>query len=118
MSLTVVKVGGSLYDLPDLGPRLQRWLPTQDSSRILLVPGGGAAVDVVREFARLHRLSEEDAHWLALHAVTMNAHSWRAAAGTPIVGTRRTRRRVWRSWTAWPSRVPTRLGQSLPHTWR
>ena len=28
MSLTVVKVGGSLFDLPDLGDRLRRWLVT------------------------------------------------------------------------------------------
>jgi aspartokinase-like uncharacterized kinase len=86
MSLAVVKVGGSLYDLPDLGDRLRRWLPTLEASRVLLVPGGGAAVDVVREFTRLHRIGEEDAHWLALRAVAMNAHFLASLLpGTPLV---------------------------------
>jgi aspartokinase-like uncharacterized kinase len=50
------------------------------------VPGGGAAVDVVREFTRLHRIGEEDAHWRALRAVAMNAHFLAGLLpGTPIV---------------------------------
>ena len=36
----VVKVGGSLFDWPELGPRLGRWLKTLPSNRVLLVPGG------------------------------------------------------------------------------
>lgn len=86
MSLAVVKVGGSLYDLPDLGDRLRRWLPTLEAPRILLVPGGGQAADLVRDFTRRHGLSEEEAHWLALRAVGMNAHFLAALLpGTPIV---------------------------------
>ncbi|MCI0459163.1 MAG: hypothetical protein L0Z62_19575 [Gemmataceae bacterium] len=72
-SLTVVKVGGSLYDLADLGPRLRAWLRSL-SGPVLLVPGGGAAVDVVREQDRRHELGEEVSHWLALRALTFNAH--------------------------------------------
>ena len=72
-SLAVVKVGGSLYDLPDLGPRLQAWLQ-QTASAVLLVPGGGPTADVVRDFDRIHRLGEERAHWLALGALQLNAH--------------------------------------------
>lgn len=86
MSLTVVKVGGSLYDLPDLGVRLQRWLRTLDTPRVLLVPGGGAVVEVVRAFASLHRVGEEPAHWLALEGVAMNAHFLAALLpGAPVV---------------------------------
>jgi hypothetical protein len=29
--ITVVKVGGSLYDLPDLGPRLRRFLAAKNA---------------------------------------------------------------------------------------
>jgi aspartokinase-like uncharacterized kinase len=76
-SLTVVKVGGSLYDLPDLGPRLRAWLRSL-SGPVLLVPGGGAAVDVVREQDRRHGLGEEVSHWLALRALTFNALSLQA----------------------------------------
>jgi aspartokinase-like uncharacterized kinase len=70
----VVKVGGSLYDLPDLGPRLRDWLTGLGSWPVLLVPGGGATADVVRELDGRHGLGEEAAHWLALRALSLNAH--------------------------------------------
>lgn len=70
----VVKVGGSLYDLPDLGPRLGQWLSELDTSNVVLVPGGGPAADVVHDLDRRHGLGEEAAHWLALHALILNAH--------------------------------------------
>lgn len=73
MTLTVVKVGGSLYDLPDLGSRLRSWLAALPAPRILLVPGGGAAADVVRDLDRCHQLGEEIAHGLALRSLTLNA---------------------------------------------
>ncbi len=73
-SLTVVKVGGSLYDLPDLAPRLRRWLAAECAGGVLLVPGGGPAANVMREFDRRHHLGEEASHWLALRALSLNAH--------------------------------------------
>jgi aspartokinase-like uncharacterized kinase len=71
--LTVVKVGGSLYDLPDLQSRLRRWLDEQTDGRCLLVPGGGATADAVRRLDAIHSLGDEAAHWLALLALSMNA---------------------------------------------
>lgn len=73
-SLTVIKVGGSLYDLPDLAPRLGRWLAAECAGRVLLVPGGGPAADMVRDLDRRHHLGEEASHWLALRALSLNAH--------------------------------------------
>jgi aspartokinase-like uncharacterized kinase len=64
----VVKVGGSLFDLPDLGPRLEVWLGARRS--VVLVPGGGPTTDVVRALDRTHRLGEEAAHWLALRSIS------------------------------------------------
>jgi aspartokinase-like uncharacterized kinase len=72
--LVVVKVGGSLFDLPDLGPRLQAWLARLSALAVLLVPGGGPTADVVRDLDRRHALGEEASHWLALRALTVNAH--------------------------------------------
>jgi aspartokinase-like uncharacterized kinase len=72
-ALVVVKVGGSLFDWPDLRLRLAEWLAWQFPARLLLVPGGGATADVVRAFDRQHGLGEETAHWLALRALTLNA---------------------------------------------
>jgi aspartokinase-like uncharacterized kinase len=71
---TVIKVGGSLFDLVDLGPRLERWLEAPPSSALVLVPGGGLTADVVRGLDRRHGLGEEAAHWLALRALTLNAY--------------------------------------------
>ena len=73
MTLTVVKVGGSLYDLPDLGARLRTWLKSLTASRILVVPGGGPTADVIREYDHIHALGEVAAHKLALRAMTLNA---------------------------------------------
>ena len=69
----VVKVGGSLYDLPRLGDCLQAWLAERDA-RVLLVPGGGLAADWVRALDAQDDLGSERAHWLALRALTFAAH--------------------------------------------
>jgi aspartokinase-like uncharacterized kinase len=73
-SLAVVKVGGSLYDLPNLGARLRDWLREQlPDRRVLLVPGGGPTVEAIRQLDRTHELGEEFAHWLALRTLSLNA---------------------------------------------
>jgi aspartokinase-like uncharacterized kinase len=72
--LVVVKVGGSLFDLPELGPRLTRWLVQLAPADVLLVPGGGPTADVVRGLDARHGLGEEKSHWLALRALAFNAH--------------------------------------------
>jgi aspartokinase-like uncharacterized kinase len=70
----VVKVGGSLFDLPDLGPRLGQWLTSLPTGEVLLVPGGGPTADVIRDLDRTHGLGEEAGHWLALQALSLNAY--------------------------------------------
>jgi aspartokinase-like uncharacterized kinase len=74
MPSLVVKVGGSLYDMPDLATRLRRWLDMQGVADTLLIPGGGATADVIRAFDERHRLGDERSHWLALRALTLNAY--------------------------------------------
>ncbi len=66
--MLVVKVGGSLYDLPDLGPRLRGFLASLKDVDRLIVPGGGATTDAIRLFDRDHGLGPEQSHWLALCA--------------------------------------------------
>ena len=72
--VTVVKVGESLFDWPELSQRLGRWLGTLSSTTILLIPGGGPIVEFIRNVDRRHHLGEEPAHWLALRALSVNAH--------------------------------------------
>jgi aspartokinase-like uncharacterized kinase len=70
----IAKVGGSLYGLPDLGPRLRAWLRSRGAARVVLVPGGGTAANAIRDYDRVHRLGEEASHWLALRMLAVNAH--------------------------------------------
>jgi aspartokinase-like uncharacterized kinase len=72
---TVVKVGGSLFDLPDLGARLGSWLEELGRTEVVLVPGGGSAVDRIRRLDAELQLGEEKSHWLAVAAMSMNAKS-------------------------------------------
>jgi 5-(aminomethyl)-3-furanmethanol phosphate kinase len=69
----VVKVGGSLFDLPRLGNRLHAWLKEQ-AGRVLVVPGGGPAADWIRDLDVSAHLGAERSHWLALRAMTLAAH--------------------------------------------
>src|SRR5262245_52248453 len=71
--ITIVKVGGSLYDLPDLGPRLRNWLGDNNLTEVILVPGGGPLVDAIRELDCCHQLGEDTCHLLALQAMRLAA---------------------------------------------
>jgi aspartokinase-like uncharacterized kinase len=69
----VVKIGGSLFDCPDLAPRLREWLSVHAARETILVPGGGRLVDIIRDLDRTHGIGDEVAHQMALRALTMNA---------------------------------------------
>jgi aspartokinase-like uncharacterized kinase len=112
--LLVAKVGGSLFDLPDLGDRLRAWLGGRP---VLLVPGGGAPADAIRRLDQTHNLGDATAHWLALRVLSVNAQFLSELLGIPAV----------------PSPTPVRLGVldahafcqadegregALDHSWR
>lgn len=122
---TVWKVGGSLFDLPDLGPRLSRLLHGWGEP-VLLVPGGGPTADLIRRWQPRHGLSEEQAHWLALSAMQLNAEL--LAALLPGSQTVSTREEVAACWSrggipilraeAFCRREEARAPQPLlPHDW-
>ena len=71
--MIVVKVGGSLFDHPALGPALRAFVASLAPAEVLLVPGGGPVADAVRQLDRVHALGEEAAHWLALRALGVTA---------------------------------------------
>jgi aspartokinase-like uncharacterized kinase len=89
-----------------------------------VVPGGGAAADVVRRFDRDHGLGEETAHWLALRALALNAHVLAALLpGAAVVETPEAAARLWPQ-GGLPvldghafARADDRRPGRLPHTW-
>jgi 5-(aminomethyl)-3-furanmethanol phosphate kinase len=87
VSIVVAKVGGSLFDLPDLADRLRQWLAGLRDRSIVLVPGGGAGADVVRRLDEIHRLGDESAHWLALGVARVNAQFLAGLLDMPLIST-------------------------------
>ena len=71
--LSVVKVGGSLLDFPDLPRALTEWLAAQQTARVVLLVGGGPFVDIVRRADRLFAMGEEVSHHLALATMQITA---------------------------------------------
>ena len=76
-SLTVIKVGGSLFDWPELPRRLTELIDARKAAdreeRLVLIAGGGPAADMVRALDRIHGLGDQTAHRLALHAMDLTA---------------------------------------------
>jgi aspartokinase-like uncharacterized kinase len=72
--IRIVKVGGSLFDLPDLADRLRQWLSRQSPAHHVLLAGGGSLVDEVRHWHALRPLDEAAAHWMCVDLLTVSAH--------------------------------------------
>lgn len=71
--LRVLKLGGSLLDLPALADRLRRWIALQPVATNVIVAGGGAVADAIRKANRIHGLNADAAHWLCIYAMELNA---------------------------------------------
>ncbi len=70
----VIKVGGSLYDHPDLASNLAIWAALAGEYRLLFLPGGGPFAESVRAADVRFRLSDSAAHWMAILAMEQYAH--------------------------------------------
>jgi len=72
---TVVKVGGSILREADAFDSVLAALRAgAQSRRLLIVPGGGAFADTVREVDRRLGLPDSAAHWMAVLAMDQHAH--------------------------------------------
>ena len=69
----IVKVGGSLFDLPELNERLEGWLDEQPPATNLLIAGGGPLAQSIRQLDQLHSIGETPAHWLCVRAMGVTA---------------------------------------------
>ena len=72
--IRVVKVGGSLFDLPDLPERLLAWMERQTPAHHVLVAGGGELVETIRKWHRQRALDATAAHWMCVDLMTVSAH--------------------------------------------
>ena len=59
----VVKLGGSLFTLPDLSERLTAWLDQQPDRQTALICGGGPLIDVMRQWDDRFGLESARMHW-------------------------------------------------------
>jgi aspartokinase-like uncharacterized kinase len=66
LSLRIVKLGGSLLDLPGVAERLRTWLAAEPPAATLLVAGGGRLADAIRQAQRVHALDDAASHRLCL----------------------------------------------------
>ena len=71
--MVIFKLGGSLLTLPDLATRVSAVFEQRLGRPCAMLVGGGAAVDVIRDWDRTHALGDEAAHHLALQAMRLTA---------------------------------------------
>lgn len=77
----VIKLGGSLLDLPELASRLADWLADQPARRNVVIVGGGKTVKLLRRWAGLRQWSAEKSHWAAIRVMGINARRLVREAG-------------------------------------
>jgi aspartokinase-like uncharacterized kinase len=131
--LRVVKVGGSLFVLPDLASRIRQWIACQPAAINVLLAGGGELADVIRRADERHKLGESAAHWLCIEAMGVTSN-WLATIGAwPLLDTcerviqLRSEQLVLKEATAdvlvldprpfLKGPEPTVPGPRLPHSW-
>lgn len=118
MNSIVAKVGGSLFDLPELKLLLSKWIDLESPSKILFIGGGGALADAIRAYHSTHQLDEVASHWLAIHTMSINAQFLGKLLGLPVI----------RSTIGWDSNAvldpyetlknDDSQENALPHDWR
>lgn len=69
----VIKVGGSLMDYEHLAGSFRSWLAAQPEAFNVLIAGGGAMADVIRQADSRYRLGEETSHWLCIDLLSVTA---------------------------------------------
>lgn len=125
----VIKIGGSLLDMPDLPERLGPWVEGQGPGWNVHIIGGGRMADEIRQADERYELGEEVSHWLCVDVLRTTARLGKAILrGLPLL----------ESWPSLPFNVARneRMGSivfdpyeflhdyeaklpglKLPHTW-
>lgn len=69
----VIKVGGSLFDLPDLSDRIKRWLESQPAAQNIFLAGGGEFCNHVRELQQRFQFSDQVSHELCIELMKVTS---------------------------------------------
>lgn len=67
--IRILKIGGSLFNLCDLGPRLERLLAHLPPATNVLIAGGGKIADAVADLQPNFNLADQETHWLCIQAL-------------------------------------------------
>jgi aspartokinase-like uncharacterized kinase len=123
----VIKVGGSLFDWPELPGRLTALVDDQRTanSRIVLIAGGGPAADFVRQLDRTFALGDVPAHHLAVRTLDLTAHVLAALVpGLVVVDAPPALDSAWAQGMApvfapyrWLDQTERRRAEPLPPSW-
>lgn len=73
LHVRVIKIGGSLLDLPDLQARVSRWIETSSPALNVLLVGGGELANSIRQADQRFGLGEEKSHWLCIETLGVSA---------------------------------------------
>jgi len=123
-SVHILKLGGSLLDLPDLIARIEVVRRIEVTGSAAMIIGGGDAADVVRSFDQRYRIGETASHWLAVRAMQFNAHVVAAVLPDAVIaGDIEACRAAWAGGALvvidpfeW-LQVEERAGIVIPHRW-
>ncbi|RLS79302.1 MAG: hypothetical protein DWI02_07515 [Planctomycetota bacterium] len=89
------KLGGSLLTLAGLPENLRAAVSErQQQEPCLILTGGGATADVVRDWSRVHQLPDETAHWLAIASLDLNRQLLESLLSWHSISTRAEFRRM------------------------
>ena len=106
--MIVLKIGGSLFDS---GRELLKRV-ADEGLDVLVVPGGGAFADKVRDVYGTTTLSDDAAHWMALLAMDQYGYFLSDGTGIPLADTINGKRtRIALAYEI------LRKDDALPHSW-
>ncbi len=71
---TVIKIGGSLGQSSTLPKLLQKLSEIGSRHRIVIVPGGGAFANGIRDYDRRFTVTAEAGHWMSILAMDQYGH--------------------------------------------
>ncbi len=89
MDVRVIKLGGSLLELPELRRRFDAWFAAQPPAVNLMIVGGGELVEAVRRVDQQHSLDAALVHWVCIDLMGTTAEIAAGILGNDrLIGTR------------------------------